>query len=214
MHAPIVMLSLSQRRFRSLGLICCVLFLWGCGVDEDVAYEEIALDPGVEDRTPYEQLELASDTSEGFTEHDEPVPVIPVQGEQGPADVTVSGPLTVTGELRPAPGYARPPAAVTITAAGPGTQVLMRIDGYPPGTTLVPVLVRGLCDERGEVLTRIREPLTVGPGGLATITEQVQLPTRPMLDGRHSVRLITPGRDDLEAVLACADLPVVEGLGR
>jgi hypothetical protein len=182
-----------------LGLLVCSLGVAGCGDDE------------VEDRTPYERLAVTADTAEGYEEGGVPAPVTPVQGPEGPADVTVGGPLTATGELRGVAGNA-PPGSVTVTEYGQGTRVQVAIHRYTEGTELQASIVAGSCELPGEVVRTIPDILTIGTGGVATLVTQVPIPTRTLLNGRHSIRVTNPGAtppaaNTPEIVLACANLP-------
>lgn len=194
-----------MRRIRTMGVAAAALLLWGCGSDEmreDVTGEESA------GQAPYEELAIAADTAEGYEDRSA-APVTPVQGPQGPADATVNAPLTATGNLR---GIAEnfPPGTITVTDAGAGTQVLVAIDRYTPGTTLVATLTRGSCADAGQTVTRIGEPFTISDRGFATLDATIGVPARTILDGRHSIRINTPGRGAPEIVLACAEMPRVE----
>lgn len=191
-----------MRRIGMLGLAAWALLAAGCAEEPRTPALD---DEGAEDPTPYERLETTADTSEGY-ESEGAAPVTPVQGPEGPADVTVGGPLTATGNLR---GIARnaPPGSVTISEQGAGTRVSVKIDRYTPGTTLVASLVQGTCQRPGEVVARVGEPFSIGTAGYATLTADVPIPARTVLNGRHSLRINTPGQGAPEMVLACAELP-------
>lgn len=158
-------------------------------------------------RTPEQQLSVTGDTSQGYR-GPEAAPVTPVQG-----GTTLGGPLTATGNLI---GIARdaPPGAVTLTEAGPGgTQVLIKIDRYTPGTKLAATLNAGSCGQPGAVVAQVGGPFEVESSGFATLQASVPQPTASLLDGRHSVRITNPGavtpRTPPTFTFACADLPAV-----
>lgn len=157
------------------------------------------------ERTPYEQLDLAADTAEGY-ESDAAAPVVPVQGGR-----TEGGPLTATGNFR---GIAEdaPPGTVTVTEEGDATRVLVSITRYTPGTELEAEIVQGDCQQPGDVVAQVGEPFTIGQDGIATYNAIVPIPTARLLNGAHSIRVTNPGQGPPQIVLACADLPAAEGL--
>jgi hypothetical protein len=178
-----------MKRLGGIALLGCGLLL-GCS------------DAGQEaDQTPGEQLSVAADTSVGFQDSAVASPVTPVQGGEG-------APLTATGELRGA-GTDAPPGSVTVTEAGAGgTQVLLKIDHYTPGTRLAATVNQGSCEQPGTVVAPIGEPFEVGANGFATHQASATRSTASLLDGRHSVHVTTVGGEPA-SVLACAELPEV-----
>jgi hypothetical protein len=146
-------------------------------------------------------MAVAADTSEGYEEGAIPVPVEPVQ-----SGGTVRGPLTATGNLVGIDENA-PPGSIVVSEAGQGTRVSVKIDRYAPGSELQVSFARGMCSEPGDVVHTVDPLLTIGANGFATLIQQIPLPTRALLDGRHSVRVSTPGQNAPEFVLACANLP-------
>lgn len=190
-----------MKKIGVLTLAAAAMLVTGCG------REEAGLE-GEDDRTAYEALATAADTAEGF-ESSNAAPVVPVQGAAGPAGVSPGGPLTATGNLE---GIAEgaPPGAVTVTESGGGTTVLIDITRYTAGTQLAASLVRGSCDEAGVPVSRIGQPFTIQQSGIGRLQATIGTPTRQMLDGRHSIRVHTPGGDAPDMVLACADLPALQ----
>lgn len=184
-----------------LTLTAAAVLIAGCG------REEAGLE-GEGDRTAYEDLATAADTSEGF-EGSGAAPVVPVQGATGPGEVTPGGALTATGNLQ---GIAEgaPPGAVTVTESNGGTTVLIDITRYTAGTELAASLVRGSCNEAGVPVTRIGQPFTIQQSGIGRLQATIETSTRQLLDGRHSIRVHTPDGDAPDMVLACAGLPRVE----
>jgi hypothetical protein len=178
-----------MKRLGGIALLGCGLLL-GCSDTGQEAAE-----------TPGQELSVTADTSAGFQDSAIPSPVTPVQGAEG-------APLTATGELR-GTGTNAPPGSVTVTEAGAGgTQVLLKIDHYTPGTRLAATLNQGSCEQPGTVVAPIGEPFEVDPSGFATLQASVSQPTASLLDGRHSVHVTTVGAEP-ESVLACAELPEV-----
>lgn len=151
--------------------------------------------------TGYEQMAIAADTSEGYEEGNIPTPVTPVQ-----SGGTLNAPLTATGNLVGIDPNA-PPGSIVVSEAGQGTQVSVKIDRYAPGSKLQVSFARGLCSQPGDVVHTVNELLTINNEGFATLIQQIPVPTRGLLDGRHSVRVSTPGQGAPEFVLACANLP-------
>lgn len=173
--------------------------------------QEVGIDPDVEDRTPYEELYTTADTAEGYESRNVPAPVTPVQGPEGQANVSVGGPLTATGQLRGVAGNDSP-GSVTVSEYGQGTRVQVAINRYTEGTRLQAALVSGSCEQPGQVLRAIPAVIEIGAGGVGTLVTQVPIPTRTLLDGRHSIRVTNPGAtpptaNTPEMVFACANLP-------
>ena len=183
---------------RTGGWSALLLAALATGCSQDTA--DMAVDEAVEDRTPYERLETTADTAQGYGTA-EAAPVTPVQG-----GATAGGPLTMTGQFE-AIAEGAPPGSVTLTEVGQGTRVLIQINRYTAGTTLVATLTEGTCDSPGEIVQRIGEPFTISPQGIATLDAQIPVRTQNLMAGEYSVRLNTPGRGTPEMVLACADLP-------
>ena len=189
----------------SLALLSLAGAMLAGGCANDV--EEAAIDADVRDRTPYERLKLAADTSEAFAGGGGAISPIPVQGGQGPADATVEGPLTVTGSfLSPEPG-APPPGSLVLSEYGAGTRVHVVVPDLAPGATVDAVIVAGACETTGRALYTIRPTLRANGAGIASAIVQVPLATEPLLDGEHSVRLVEPGTRPAARVLGCAELP-------
>ena len=163
------------------------LMLLACGPDEP-------------DETAYEQLETVADTSEGYAT-DAAAPVVATQGEG-----TVGAPLTVTGQFEGAVNDA-PPGSLTLTESGAGTQVAVKLNGYAAGAQVRLAFFTSPCDQPGDTMRVYVEPIEVDPSGLATVVRQLDVPTRPLLDGQHSARLLEGGAGRGGVVLACANLP-------
>lgn len=181
-------------------LAAAALLATGCG-REEAGLEEDEL-------TGSQELATAADTSEAF-EDPTAAPVVPVQGTRGPAGPTAGGPLTATGNLR---GVAEgaPPGRVTVTESAAGTTVLVDITRFTAGTELAASLVRGSCDEAGSPVTLIGEPFRIQRSGIGILESEIGIPTRQILDGRHSIRIHSPDGNAPAMVLACADLPALE----
>lgn len=184
-----------KRRVWSLCFAAAALAACDVGEEAGVATGE---NP---DRTGYEQMAVAADTSEGYEQGNIPAPVTPVQ-----SGGTVGAPLTATGNLVGIEPNA-PPGSIVVSEAGQGTQVSVKIDRYSPGSKLQVSFARGLCRQPGDVVHTVDQLLTISNEGFATLVQQIPVPTRGLLDGRHSVRVSTPGQGAPEFVLACANLP-------
>jgi|GEM_PF-4699062 len=152
-------------------------------------------------RTPYEELFVAADTAEGFGT-DAPASVTPVQG-----GATIGGALTATGNFRGTrPGA--PPGNVTVTAQGQQTRLLISLQRYTAGAELQPIIVAAPCGQQGATVHAEPQPIRIPDEGIASLDTNINIPTERLLDGRHSVRLMTPlGEGTADVVLACADLP-------
>lgn len=189
-----------MKRSRTVRLLAASLFLGACST------EDVVVDEEVQNRTPYEQLAVTADTSEGF-EEGAPVPVTPVQGGRtvgGP-----DGPLTATGTFRGLAEGSYPPGSVVVTEEGTGTQVSVKIDRYEPGTELEVSIVRGGCQLPGTEVVSLGM-VEVGPAGFATEIFHADIPTQTVISEAYSIRLNTPGGEHApEFVLACADMPAV-----
>lgn len=193
-----------MQRYLAGGLMVAALWTAGCGGD--------AVEREGQEQTPAEQLSTTADTSEGF-QSGAPAPVTPVQGAEGNTTTTTTeqGALTATGNLAGA-GSNAPVGSVTLTESGPGsTQVRVKIDRYTPGSRLQASLVAGSCQQPGGTVATVGQPFEVEREGFATLVASVPQPTRALLDGRHSVRVASPGgAGGQQPVLACADLPALQ----
>lgn len=189
-----------MKRNALVWLLACGVLAAGC---EDTA--ETAIDDDVTNRTPYEQLDVAADTAEGYKE-EIAAPVVPVQGGE-----TTGGPLTATGNLRGIAADA-PPGTIAVTQRGVQSLVSITISRYTVGTELQASITEGSCERPGEVVYTIEEVIRIGPSGQAALNAEVPIPTTTLLNGNHSVRITNPGAsppraDPPEIVLACATLP-------
>lgn len=182
-------------KMRAIGaLLPLGLLLAACGGDDDLA------STGDENLTGNEQLTVAADTSTAYGT-DAAAPVTPVQSGDN-----VDGQLTATGNLQPIAEQA-PPGSVTVTEVAGGTRVLVKIDKYQPGTELAVSFATGGCQEQGSVVHTVDETIQVGTQGFATLDATTPVPTATLLNGRHSVRVHSPGSGPPQMVFACAELP-------
>lgn len=160
--------------------------------------------PVTDAREPYGELATAADTAEEAFATDEAVGVVAVQG-----GALVEGPLTATGNFG-GDTAGRPPGAVTVTEVDGGTRLLISLDRYEADARLQATVVRGLCGEDGVVVAVVEPVITVPSTGLVTYEATVPLPTRPLFDGAHSLKLVpapaAEGPQDAGAVLACSNL--------
>jgi hypothetical protein len=178
---------------RSVGIaITAVALIAGCGRDTEEA-------PG--GRTPYEELYVAADTAEGFGS-EQSAGVTPVQG-----GATRAGALTATGNFQGTRPDA-PPGNVTVTEEGNRTRLIVSVQRYTVGAELQPTIVAARCGSQGPPVITVPQTIRVPAEGIASLDTLIDVPTRQLLDGRHSVRLMTPvGQGTADVVLACADLP-------
>lgn len=184
-------------KMRAIGaLLPLGLLLAACGGEEQPA------STGDENLTGNEELTVAADTSSAYGSA-AAAPVTPVQSGDN-----VDGPLTATGNLQPI-AERFPPGSVTVTQADGGTRVLVKIDRYQPGTELAVSFVTGGCQEQGNVVHTVDKTMQVGTEGFATLDATAPVPTATLLDGRHSVRVHSPGSGPPQMVFACANLPAV-----
>ncbi|CAN5617807.1 hypothetical protein BH23GEM6_BH23GEM6_02790 [soil metagenome] len=181
---------------RAVIALTAIAVLAGCRPETDEA-------PG--GRTPYEELYVAADTADGFGT-DEPAGVTPVQG-----GATRGGALTATGNFRGTQPDA-PPGNITVTQQGQQTRLLISVQRYTAGAELQPSIVAAPCGQQGATIHTVPQPIRVPDTGIASLDTNIDIPTEQLLDGRHSVRLMTPrGEGTADVVLACADLPHTSG---
>jgi hypothetical protein len=163
--------------------------------------DEEHVDDRIAERTAYEEMAIAGDTSTGYRSS-APAPVVPVPGSG-----TTDGPLTATGNFQGvAEGF--PPGSLTIVEDGPNaTRFSIVVQRYAAGAPLEFSVVRGDCRAGGQVV-RVIGQAQVPESGIVSQDYTVQLPTRTVMDGQHSVRIANPVRaGDPLVVLACADIP-------
>jgi hypothetical protein len=181
-------------------MLVTTVLLSACG--GGVREERAVVDDEIAERTAYEELAVAADTAEGYRSSD-PAAVTPVQGTG-----TVGGPLTVTGNLRGVtPDF--PPGTVTVVEAGPNTtQFMITLQrAFAVGTPIEIAIVRGDCVRTGDVVRTIAQA-EIPETGIVTETFTAPIPMRPLLDGRHSLRIANPVQPgDPVVVYACAELP-------
>lgn len=186
---------------RAIGVLLPLGLLLGCGDGNEPAGNRS------EDLTANEELTVAADTSQAYGTTGA-APVVPVQGGNN-----VDGPLTATGNLDPI-AEQLPPGSVTITQVQGGTKLLVKIDKYQPGTELAVSFVAGGCGAQGDVVHTVAETMQVGTEGFATLETDTPVPTTTLMDGRHSVRVHSPGSGPPQMVFACANLPAApQGAG-
>ena len=169
----------------------------GIGKDEPVAEERDM------ERTPYEQLDNAAQSSDAYDGGPQAAPVTPVQG-----GATVGGPLTATGQFQGVGGNP-PPGSVTLTETAGGTRLSILIRQYSGNAQLRVAVVQGNCQTPGQVVQMAPQPVQTAAGGIGNLETEIPVPTAQILDGRHAIQLLVGEASGASsgAVAGCADLP-------
>jgi hypothetical protein len=179
-------------------MLAATVALGGCRGEEPEEY------PATAERTPYEELATAADTAAEEFRTDETIGVISVQGGR-----QVPGQLTAIGNVK-GPLDNAPPGAVTVTETESGTKLLVSLYGYESGAELQAAFVRGACGGPGEVIEAVEPTIEIPAEGIANFEADLDIPTRPLFDGEHSIRFGHPTEISdgaaLQEVSACANL--------
>jgi hypothetical protein len=102
--------------------------------------------------------------------------------------------------------------SVNVRGIGDRTEIAMNVTGLPAGTESVNAAVAaGPCSGAGADIAPIG-PLTVGPGGIAAVTDTLALAPGTVLDGTHAVVVRAIEAGPAVPPLACAELPAWERL--
>jgi hypothetical protein len=148
-----------------------------------------------------------SDATPGVQQTGEPV--------GGPGDAAPNIHSTRTPDQMIAAGQLSPVnnsgvrGGVNMRGIGEQTEVSMNVSGVPQGQQVQAALVQGACGTAGTSVAEIG-PLTVGAGGVASVTDTVPLPPATVMSGAHSLIVKGQNAGPATPALACSPIPKSE----
>lgn len=97
--------------------------------------------------------------------------------------------------------------SVNVRGIGERTEVAMNVTGLTEGTRQVDAgIVTGPCENSGGQVAPLG-PITVGAGGIAAVTDTLDLPAGTVLNGAHAIVVRAMEAGPSVPPLACSPLP-------
>lgn len=114
--------------------------------------------------------------------------------------------IIVAGRLSPV-NNSGVTGSATLRAVGEQTEILLNVTGITQGNQqLQGSIVRGTCEQPGAVVAPL-DPIAVGAGNIATLTDTIPLPPTVVLNGGHALIIKGDNAGPATPPLACSTLP-------